>query len=347
MKYLLSLCGGYFTLYVIFGMAMKYFLKIAKINGMVLFGYSLLASMPIVLAYVLWKRWPQKLESEDSTGFLGRYPTEYKWIGLSGVCTGFVIPTTALLYTFGFSVMVAMIIMRSSLIVISVFVDWILIYQGHSTKKVRPWEYAAVIAALGAVAIIIGTGFVQKDKGHFNFLGDPMFMGTMALYIVPYGFRIYILNRFKTKVNQKAIFGIEQISAFGTVALGVTIALLAFHLGGWKPPQMTNFAHGLNPINWQFGPMFWFTSYGGVAFVSVFIYLYRDGSATFNTTLNRMTSLLAGTVATVLLHEVFGLRAVRPHEWGAFGMVILALFFLGMAGRATEKEKAVLQAATA
>jgi hypothetical protein len=334
LKRLVLLCLGYGTFYTIFGVAMKYFLKVAHIPGMELLWYSMLASMPIVLAFVLFQRWPARLVSEDSTGYHG-YPIEYKWLIRSGICTGFVIPTTALLYTFGFSVLVAMIIMRGSLIMISLVVDGILIYQGHSTKKVRWQSKVAVGFAMGAVMIIIGTGLA--GNGHFNFLESKGFMLTMGFYIIPYAYRIYVLSRFKTKIDNKAIFSIEQVAASVTIIIGLIILLIALHGFGYAPKPLVSFNNAI--FNWQWAPILGLAAYGGVAFCSVFIYLYKEGSATFNITLNRMTSLVAGTLATLIAHFMLGQRAVASHEWGALGMVIIAIFFLTWAGRTDEHER--------
>src|SRR5947208_13389524 len=79
-------------------------------------------------------------------------PAETAYIIPSGICTALVIPTTTLMYTLPISVLVAMVIMRGSIIVISRLVDEVQIRQGILRKRVFHEENVAVIFALLAVA---------------------------------------------------------------------------------------------------------------------------------------------------------------------------------------------------
>src|SRR6185436_5576407 len=81
------------------------------------------------------------------------FPREFLYIIPSGVCTAVVIPTTTLMYTLPISVMVAMVMMRGSVIVIGRAVDAIQIRQGILKKKVYREEDIAVLFALAAVAV--------------------------------------------------------------------------------------------------------------------------------------------------------------------------------------------------
>lgn len=86
---------------------------------------------------------------------LGRWeiPSELFYIIPSGVCAAVVIPTTTLMYTLPISVMVAMVIMRASVIVIGRVVDEVQIRQGILGKRVYWEENAAVLFAVGAASI--------------------------------------------------------------------------------------------------------------------------------------------------------------------------------------------------
>ncbi len=327
---LLLLCAGYFVGYALFGLALKWLLDTRAgfpgMPGMETLFNTTVGGMSICLLVVLVFWWPGRLKSTLPPIFGGRLPGEYAWLIPSGICTGFVIPTTTLMYTYGYSVMVAMVLMRASLIIVSRVVDAILIRQGHLDKEVYWQENAAVVAAVAAVSFVVfGAG--PKD---FRFFESPAAMITMALYIVPYALRIYILNRFKVKIDHRAIFGIEQIFAALTVLLVLFAGILAFQ-AGWQPPQMAGVAHAF--FHPSATAILIGVPYGIIAFFSVFIFLYRGGTATFNTTVNRLTSLLAGTVATLLFHYLFQGKAVRDYQWGALLVVFAAIGFLAWAGR--------------
>src|SRR5690606_22397809 len=112
--------------------------------------YSLLGGSIINLAIIFGLGW-WRLESNGTTTVLGReIPGEYKYIIPSGICTAVVVPTTTLMYSLPISVMVAMTIMRGSVIVISRAVDAIQIRQGILHKEVYWQENAGVVFALGA-----------------------------------------------------------------------------------------------------------------------------------------------------------------------------------------------------
>jgi hypothetical protein len=237
------------------------------------------------------------------------------------------------MYSFGYSVMVAMVLMRSSLIIAGRVVDAILIRQGHLTKK-GPWhENAAVASAMVAMTLVLfGAG--AKD---FQFFESPVAMTTMLLYIVPYSLRVYILSRFKTKADHKAIFGVEQIFASGTI---FTLSLLGYlaYRAGWQPAQLVEYAKGMESpsgVGILIGVPF-----GIAAFFSVFLFLYKTGTATFNTTVNRLTSLVAGTTSTLIFQYAFGGKGVKNHEWLALVFILVAIAFLAwssLAPRRTEK----------
>lgn len=328
------LCLGYFFSYIAFGVFIKWLLDkrdgFPGMSGMEALFNTTVGGMGICLAVVLLFWWPGRLKSSTrSRTIWGLFPGEYAWLIPSGICTGFVIPTTTLMYTYGFSVMVAMVLMRSALIVISRLVDEILIRQGHLDKEVFWQENAAVVFALIALSIII----FAAGKEDFHFFRSTAAMVTMAFYIIPYGIRIYILSRFKTKVDHKAIFGIEQIFSAVTVIIVSAVFISAFK-AGWEQIQVVEFARGFEDpslIAILIG-----APYGIGAFFSVFLFLYKGGTATFNITINRLTSLFAGTIATLIFYFVFDGKAVKAHQWLALAVVFVAIAFLTWAGKRRE-----------
>src|ERR1041385_9384064 len=105
------------------------------------------------LLVVLLLGWVKLLQSNRTISWAGlRMPAEVAYIVPSGICTAVVIPTTTLMYSLPISVMVAMVIMRGAVIVISRTVDEVQIRQGILHKRVYHEENAAVVFALLAVA---------------------------------------------------------------------------------------------------------------------------------------------------------------------------------------------------
>src|SRR6185503_17786895 len=209
-SFLIQLCGGYFATYVVTGILVKYFtqLRDPKLSEMGYLFNNTLGGSLFALGVVFLLGWI-KLRSNRSVK-VGPFkvPSETAYIIPSGVCTAFVIPTTTLMYSLPISVMVAMVIMRGSVIVLSRMVDEVQIRQGILKKRVYGEENWAVVFALLAVATnvlllplvdLLESRGIQAAKwlglkagaahGSFDFLHSPAAMTILSLYIVSYAFR--------------------------------------------------------------------------------------------------------------------------------------------------------------
>jgi hypothetical protein len=325
---LIQLCIGYFLFYVVTGVAVKYFLRSAELgfpgmNGVEYLVHSTFGSAGVVLVVVLALRW-YRLDSLRPVR-LGpfTFPSEWLYIIPSGVCTAVVIPTTTLMYTLPISVMVAMVIMRGSVIVISRAVDAVQIRQGLLDKRVYAEENVAVGFAVAAVAIL-------------------------SSYVVAYAIRIYIMNYYKNthakvhRQDNKAFFGVEQLAASVTL---VATGLLVYHspaLFGWTSPVIDLYRDAfLAPHPARVSAAVSGTAFGAVAFFSVFLFLFHGRTATFAGLVNRLTSLIAGTAATLFFHYAFGGGFPALRDWISLGLILVAILFLT---RAERKRVAELQA---
>lgn len=259
---LLQLSFAYFGLYVITGYLAKYFEKVLGIGGTPYTVYNTLGGIIIPNLVVLWYGW-YRFNSTDRVKFLGfNMPREFLYIIPSGLCTAIVIPTTTLMYTLPISVMVAMIIMRASVIIISRLIDEAQIRQGILKKKVYWEENLAVVIALGAVALQMlnfkgaiaaaqaaagVSGFITQlfvfDKNNFDFLGNAAAVTILSLYLSAYTIRIYIMNYYKNTrpkgavYDTKGFFAIEQI----TSTLALFLAGFIYFLAVNKPVELPFF----------------------------------------------------------------------------------------------------------
>ncbi|OGS13281.1 MAG: hypothetical protein A2234_03920 [Elusimicrobia bacterium RIFOXYA2_FULL_58_8] len=241
---LLQLAFGYFGLYVLTGFLVKYFDKVLGVGGIQYTFYNTIGGMLVCNIVVIVLGW-YKFQSSDKVKVLGMsIPREFLYIIPSGICTAIVIPTTTLMYTLPISIMVAMIIMRASIIVISRIIDAAQIRQGILRKTVYWEENIAVIIALAAVALQLlnfkgASAMVQAtgkysaffsqlfvfNKGDFDFLGNAAAMTILTFYLIAYTIRIYIMNYYKNTRPKGAIydtngfFAIEQISSTTALVL--------------------------------------------------------------------------------------------------------------------------------
>jgi hypothetical protein len=261
-----------------------------------------------------------------------RFPAEYLYIIPSGVCTAVVIPTTTLMYMLLKSVMVAMVIMRASVIVISRAVDEAQIRQGILRKKVYWEENAGVVFAVCAA----GTQIFLAKSEDFDFIGNAAAMGVLSSYILAYCLRIYIMNYYKNTrpkgapLDNKWFFSIEQIAASVTMALAA--ALLLAGGSGLEPIRLFRAAVAAPHAEW-FPAALAGGVYGMVAFFSVFIFMFKGRTATFAGLVNRLTSLVAGTAATLISHFVYGGRFPSRADWASLALILVAVGFLTLAER--------------
>lgn len=330
---LIRLCIGYFGFYVLTGILVKYFQGSADIGfpgftGIEYLVYSSLGGTAFALGIVLILKW-YKLETDTyiSVGPL-KLPREILYIILSGVCTAVIIPTTTLLFSLPISVMVAMVIMRGSVIVISRAVDAIQIRQGLLKKKVYMEENLAVVFAILGVS----TNLYFVGEGEFEFVKDFAAMAILISYIIAYSLRIYIMNYYKntrtTKVKQdnKAFFGLEQIFSTATMAL-VFIGIIYFA----RPDAGIAFEFKETVVNarpdWTWAVLAG-VPFGIVAFFSVFIFMYKGRTATFAGLVNRLTSLIAGTTATLFFALLFSGRYPSNAEWLSLIFILIAVWFI-------------------
>lgn len=337
---LIQLCLGYFVFYVITGVTVKYFLSDGPgrpgLHGLEFLVYSTAGGSLVATTVVLALGW-YRIQAETRALY---------YIIPSGVCTAVVIPTTTLMYTLPISVMVAMVIMRGSVIVISRAVDAIQIKQGILHKAVYWQENVAVGFALGGVAVhLVGDG-----GGKFDFLSNAAALTILGSYIVAYSVRIYIMNFYKNtrpkgaKQDNKGFYAVEQLAA--SALLLVVTALLFFapdlfgagervmvFRGAIASPKDTWFTAGLAGM-----------AFGVVSFFSVFIFMFKGRTATFAGLVNRLTSLIAGTASTLWFAAFYGGKLPKLQDWVSLAFILVAVGFLTTAERRRAAELAAANA---
>lgn len=345
-KRLIQLCIGYFFFYVITGITVKYFmgksaLGFPGMSDMQYLVYSTAGGTGIAMLVVVFLRW-FKLESNKLIKWGPfTFPYEYLYIIPSGICTAVVIPTTTLMYTLPISVMVAMVIMRASVIIISRIIDAVQIWQKILHKKVYWQEDAAVVFAMIAACINLFT----KKEGGFEFIKNPAAVIILSSYLLAYAIRLYIMNYYKNtrapgvRQDNKGFFAVEQIAAFVTMIAIVIIVFNGQAWFGWTAPQVILFRDAIvNPAPLWGWAVFAGTAFGIVAFFSVFLFLFKGRTATFAGLVNRLTSLVAGTTATLFCWKYFGFRPPKPEEWLSLCFILVAVAFMSMAEKKRVKE---------
>lgn len=334
---LLELCLAYLFTYTIYTVATKYYTGpvshgLPGVDNWEFLVYSTLGGGLVCLSVVAVFRWAGMESANMITWGRVKFPAEYLYIIPSGICTAVVIPTTTLLYVLLRSVMVAMLIMRGSVIIFSRVIDAIQIKQGILHKKVFWEEEVAVLFAIAAVGLQL---FFVKEAGGSDLIKNPLAMVVLGSYLTAYFIRIYIMNYYKNtrgkgcKQDNKAFFAVEQVAASATILVVLIVLMLVTAAPGSLLARFHNAysaASGYWPMEVVAGGIF-----GIVAFFSVFIFMFKGRTATFAGLSNRLTSLIAGTTATVLFALLFGGKYPRSEDWMALVFILVAVAFMSRA----------------
>ena len=333
---LLQYAFSYFFLYVITGYLAKYFAKTLGMGGNTYTVYNTIGGMLICNVVVLAWGW-YKFKSTDRVNFLGmNMPREFFYIIPSGICTAVIIPTTTLMYVLPISIMVAMIIMRASVIIISRIIDTIQIKQGVLKKTVYWEENVAVVFALVAVSIKM----IYVKPGDFDFIHNAAAMTILGAYLTAYSIRIYIFNYYKNTRKKDAVydtkgfFAVEQIASSLALLIAGAIFFYSIDLATADPKTFGfQFKDSLvnTPALWKEGIMSGLP-FGAAAFFSVFLFMFKGRTATFAGLVNRVTSLVAGTVATLVVWWLIaGQKEPAREDWFGLAAIFVAIYFMSRA----------------
>jgi len=362
---LLQLCAGYFSAYVLTGIAAKYFtggIRVPPFSDVAYLVNNTLGGSVLCLLVVIVLGWVRLETNRTISWGPFRFPVEALYIVPSGVCTAAIIPTTTLMYTLPISVMVAMVIMRGSVIVISRLVDAIQIRQGILRRRVAAEENWAVLFALLAIGVHVlliplTDRFAARGmdleatlgvsagslRGGFDFLRSGPAMTILVIYIIAYSIRLYLMNYFKNtraagvRQDNRGFFAIEQLAASVTLGLVAALLLMSPQLG-WTDARVIEARSAL--LAPELIAILSGIPFGIVAFFSVFLFMFHGRTATFTGLVNRLTSLIAGTTATLLLWWGFGTKPPSLVDWASLVLILIAVGFLSGAERRRARESA-------
>ncbi len=333
---LIQLCLAMFSFYVVFGTATKAFTASSALQppmspvGFLL--WTTVGGSGICLAVVFLGGWFRR-ESAQTFSLLGlRLPVEARYVILAGIFTAVIIPTTTLLYILLKSVMVAMVVMRASIIVSSRIIDEIQKRMGILKKTVY-WEENV---AVGFAIVAFSAQALGATKTDFDFLYNTPALIVLIAFVVAYALRIFIMNYYKntrpkgTEQNNKWYFSVEQISASVTMLLvGIVLFFVPSHFAAIVDLHRSVVAP--NP-NWPWALIIGLV-YGMVAFFGVFIFMFKGRTATFAGLAYSQTSLAAGTIATLAAYFLLHLPFPTVRDWLSLALIAVAFTFLGLAER--------------
>lgn len=322
-----ALCFGYFAAYVPYSSMTKMVTKglFAGMNGVGLSGFALqpialfanLCAMIVFISSVRWWKY-----AKHSRIFGISFPRPRWFTFISGLCTGGVIVTTTLAYTFdGISIVFAMLLMRGGVLVMAPLVDTV---ARRRKRKIYWPSWVAALLSLGALMVAFG--------GKAGTAMTVLCAVDICLYLFCYFFRLlFMSNRAKSEdqSERKGYFVEEQLTAGPSILLGIIVTgIIGSTMSSQSIPGMIWSGIVDVPLSGYLWHVFLIGvfSYGTGLFGSL-IFLDRREN-TFTVPANRVSSIIAGVIATYFLALFYGQRFPSSEQLIGVALVIAAIAFL-------------------
>jgi protein-tyrosine-phosphatase len=284
-----------------------------SVSGFTLLPASALATMVVMFGFITTMGWWAFAGRRRLLGLDLPWPSRHA--GISGLGFALIVPTTTLAYTWsGISILLAVLMMRGGVLIMSPIVD---VACG---RRVRWFSWAAL--GLCATAWIVALSDVTSYELTW------MAILNTALYLFGYSVRIPCMTRgakCRDRSTSLRFFVEEQLVAL--TVLPAVLALLAVIGAG---PIMMDLRHGFSGLlgTGAAGPALLLgLCYGGLAVCGTLIYLDAREN-TFCLPLNRCASILSVLVASWLLSALMAQPGPSTSQLAAAGITICALALL-------------------
>jgi len=310
---------GYFAAYVPYSMMTKVMSKglLPSLNGQGMAGFTILpvtalATLASMLVFITAIGWWKYASRSEIFGMNLPHPT--RWTFLSGIATALIIGTTTLAYTFnGLSIIFAMVLMRGGVLIIGPIVDKI------TGRHVRWFAYAGMLLALGALLVSL----LDTDSYNVPFMAGIVIAVYLASYFIRFQFMSRLAKSPDPDVN-KRYFVEEQMTATPVFVL----ILIIFSMTGGNIGEDVRIGftqHWDQSYLWMLILIGVFSQGTGIFGTLV---LLDKSENTFSIPVNRSSSVLAGVIASFLLHIIFDQRPPVTSQLIGAGFVIGAILFL-------------------
>jgi hypothetical protein len=232
---------------------------------------------------------------------------------LAGLATAAIIYTTTLMYTFtGVSVLLALLLMRSGVLILAPAVDCLF------RKRVRWFSWTAL--GLSLLAVVATAAELQSYETTWGLLG------TVGIYVGAYAVRLPCLNALAKTTDRAATcryFVEEQFVAMG-VLIGAPLAIALVGSSG-IPLEIRHGVMSFLSTSALWPSLLIGVLYALLCWFGTLIYLDRREN-TFCIPLNRSSSLLAGLAVSYGIAFWFGERT--PSATELFGTALIAVAIL-------------------
>jgi hypothetical protein len=150
------------------------------------------------------------------------------------------------------------------------------------------------------------------------------------------------MNYYKNTRPKGSIYDMKGFFAIEQIASTLTLLIIGFFYYYFSKVDFSildysktfayqfKFAFNNVPDKWLFIILSGFP-FGMAAFFSVFLFMFKGRTATFAGLVNRISSLVAGTVSTILVVVLFGIGKIKGEDCVALIFIFIAIYFMSRA----------------
>ncbi len=313
---------GYFACYVPYSALTKVVSKGLNpawgrpVSSAELLPLTVLASAIGMLVFITAMRWWRFAHQTQLLGVRLPRPTWRTFA--SGLSAAVIIVTTTMAYTFhGVSIVFAMVLMRGGVLVIAPLVDLL------SRRKVRWFSWAALAFSLASLLVTLGD-VDSYELGLFASL-------DIAAYLLGYFVRLRLMShaaKSDDPETNRRFFVEEQMVAAPAALLG--LAILALASTGTSLPALAQVASGFTSL-WSHPALGVLLAIGllsqGTGVFGALILLEPQENS-YCVPANRISSVIAGVVASVALTFWLGEPPLSTTELAGAGLILLGIVVL-------------------
>lgn len=299
----------------------------APVSGLAILPATVMATIVTMAAVLIATSWWRGMQTREIAGL--RIPVPRKETLISGVADAVVIGATTLAFTFeGASIILMLLLMRGGVLVMSPFTD----RAYHLRIRWYSW------VALGLTLVAVSLAVTSEEGMRLSFAAGL----NVAAYLAGYMLRFWNMGKLgksHDRAYRLRYFAEEQMVATPVLLLGLALVavfgrgegaaeLAAGFTQVWSRPELPA-ALGIGSL------------YALLCVFGTLIYLDPHEN-TYAVPVNRSSSLLAGTAATLALAWMFGSPMPGVEQFVGTALLIAASFVLGFGPKLARAERMVL-----
>jgi hypothetical protein len=289
----------------------------SRVSGIELLPATVMATVVTAFAFLAGTGWWRAAVKPGR-----RVPLPTRLTVISGLCASGIIATTTLAYTFDATIVFVMLLMRGGVLILAPLIDVL------TGRRIRWYSGAALALSIAS----LGTSVIGSSDPRIPLLC----VVDIALYLGFYFVRLQLMSRKAKSKDPRANlrYFVEEQLVSSPALLALLVACAAAGIGGFGEALRAGFTTFFERPGhvWALAIVIGVTSQGTGIFGALILLDPREN--TFSIPVNRASSVLAGVVASFLVHAGFGGKLPQGSELAGASIMIAAILVLSFGAAA-------------